>query len=298
MTLFVHMPRRRYEVSDAYIMALTFIIFFSVTKIVMYFFKKNQHHNSNQETKIHNPRGGTKEIKISDDNELSSAILSCIANDESYIVKNQQIKNLIFHLAKEKLTQESLMITPNMIRFLAVNLISKDQTLMVKIGNVVVSSNNRVRLLTRFWGTAMIALVGAVFSGLPYAVFMGLVYFDLTTNCGYDCSAYFEHLPKDVPVAIYAEQSAGNLIIAGNNDDRQVEIYIPSSDKGIHTNIGEKSVTRKYYRSRKKAKEVQFSEFKKTDPVLSMFDNLVEPETPQKPCAADDVPNVLKNIDL
>jgi hypothetical protein len=29
-----------------------------------------------------------------------------------------------------------------------------------------------------------------------------------------------------------------------------------------------------------------------------MFDNLVEPETPQKPCAADDVPNVLKNIDL
>jgi hypothetical protein len=36
-----------------------------------------------------------------------------------------------------------------MIRFLALKLISEDQTLIVKIGNVVFSSSNRVRLLTR-----------------------------------------------------------------------------------------------------------------------------------------------------
>jgi hypothetical protein len=290
------MPKRRYEISEAYIMALTFIIFFSVSKIVIYFLEKNQHNNNNKETKIHNPRGGAKELKLSDDNELSSVILSCIANDESYIVKNEQIKNLIYHLAKEKLKNESLVITPNMIRFLALNLLSKDQTLIVKIGNVVVSSNNRVRLLTRFLGTAVIGFVGGLIASAPYAIFMAVVYFDQTTNCGYDCDAYFEHLPKEVPVNIYAEQSAGNLIIAENNDARQVEIYIPSGEKVIYTNICKKpvtSVTRNYKPSRKKAKEVKFSEFQKTDPVLSQFKDLVEPQIPQKPCLASDVHDVL-----
>ena len=147
MTLFVSMPGRRYEISDAYVMALTFIIIFSVTKIVKEVMKKRV---NAKEIKIQNPRGGgDTEIQLSDDNELAFTILSCIADNEQYLVKSTKIKKLIFSLVKAKIKNESLVLTPNMIRFLALKLISEDQTLIVKIGNVVVSSSNRVRLLTR-----------------------------------------------------------------------------------------------------------------------------------------------------
>jgi hypothetical protein len=239
------------------------------------------------------PRGGTNELKLSDDNELSFAILSCIADNEQYLVKNTKIKNLIFSLVKEKLKNESLVLTPNMIRVLALKLINEDQTLIVKIGNVILSSTNRVRLLTRLSGTAVIALLGGIFSLFPYAIVMVLIYFDQTENCGFNCNAYFKYLSKDLPVAIYAEESVGHLVIAENNNARQVEIYIPSKspDKVIHTTTGERLVTKSYKPARKKAKEVTFSEFKKNDPVLSQFKDLLEPDIPQKSCPINDIDN-------
>jgi hypothetical protein len=294
MTLLVKMPGRSYEISDAYVMALTFIIIFAVTKIVKQVIEKkiNKH---NKKIEMHNPRGGSTEIKFSDDNELAFTILSCIADNEKYLVKSPNIKKFIFSLVKKKLKNESLVLTPNMIRFLALKLISEDQTLIVKIGNVVFSSRNRVRLLTRLAGTAAIAVLGAVFSILPYAILMIVMYFESTRNCGYDCAAYFQHLPNEVPLQIYAEQSAGHLIIAQNNDAHQVQIYTPSKlpDQVVHTNTGQKVVRKSYEPSRQKAKEIKFDEFKKTDPVLSAFKKLVEPEIPQKSCLSKDVHDIL-----
>mgnify|MGYP000597631303 CR=1 FL=1 len=101
--IIISMPRRSYEISNACLIAVTFIIMFSITKIVMQVREKYQHKNSKKEIKIHNPRGGSNEIKFSDDNELSFAILSCIGNNENYLVKSAQIKKLIFSLVKEKL---------------------------------------------------------------------------------------------------------------------------------------------------------------------------------------------------
>jgi hypothetical protein len=148
-----------------------------------------------------------------------------------------------------------------MIRFLALKLISEDKTLIVKIGNVVFSSSNRVRLLTRLSGSPVLGLLGAVFSIFPYAIFMALIYFSLTENCEYDCDAYFQHLSKEVPVEIYAQQSSGHLVISENNDARQVSIYLPSKsqDEIIHINNRQALVTRSYKPSRKKAKKVTFS---------------------------------------
>jgi hypothetical protein len=192
-------------------MSLTFIIIFGVTKIVKQVIEKNKKSNNNTQIKMRNPCGGSTELKLSDDNELSLTILSCISNNEQYLVKITKIKQLIFSLVKTKFEKESLVITPNMFRFLALKLIRQDQTLIVKIGNVLVSSSNQVRLLTRLTGIAVIAFLGAVFSMLPYAIFMAIIYFDGTQNCGYKCDDYFQHLPKEVPVKIFAEQSAGHL---------------------------------------------------------------------------------------
>ena len=107
-----------------------------------------------------------------------------------------------------------------MLRFLALKVINNDQTLIVKIGNIIVSSNSRARLFARVSGSAIIGFVGALFSIFPYAVLMMVIHFNTTENCGYKCSDYFEQLLEKGPVEIYGKKSTGYLAIAGSDDAR------------------------------------------------------------------------------
>ena len=182
-----------------------------------------------------------------------------------------------------------------MLRFLALYLINNDRTLILKTGNIVASSNNRGRFVTRVSGAAILGFVGALFSSLPYAILMLIFYFDTMENFGYKCSNAFERLPKERPGEIYSKESTGHLFIAGNDDARQIEIYVPSkaaNEVTISSN-GELKTTKTYTKVRKKAKQVNFSDFKKTDPVLSRFKDLEEPEIPQKNCPINDVHDVI-----
>ena len=124
---------------------------------------------------------------------------------------------------------------------------------------------------------------------------MVLIFFEGTQNCGYNCDAHFQHLPQEAPVTIYAEKSAGHLTITDNNEARQVEIYNSDKlpDEVSSTNTGQKIVKKSYKPSRKKAKEVKFSEFIKTDPVLSQFKDLPEPDVPPKSCLINDVHDII-----
>jgi hypothetical protein len=295
MTLFIRTPKRVLEINDAYIMALSFLIFVAVGKIVKAVVEKQKRRNT-KNVNMANPRGGNLNLglEFSDDTELAHSILACIADNERYLVKDPEITKIVFALVKAKIKKESLVLTPNMVRFLALKLINNDQTLIVKIGNIVTSSNNRVRLFARVCGAAIIGFVGTLFSILPYAVLMLIIYFDTTENCGYKCSDYFEQLPKAGPVEIYGKESTGHLFIAGNDDARQIELYIPSkaSDEVTISSNGELKTTKTYTKVRKKAKQVNFSNFKQTDPVLSSFKDLKEPEIPQKNCPINDVHDV------
>lgn len=296
MTLFVTFSRRRYEISDLYLIALTFYIFFMIGKIVREVIEKQKQKRENSKyINMPNPKGGSLGIELSDNNELALTILSCIADNENYLVKNKELIKIVFGLVHEKIKNEYLVFTPNIMRFLALKLINNNQSVIVKIGNIVVSSNNRVRISARVLGTAVIALVGGLFAAFLYAIFMALIYFDATENCGYKCSDYFEHLPKEGPVRIHVEKPTGNLVIVGNDDARQVEIYTPLkvSDEIILSDNVKTTITKSYSKSQKKAKEVKFSDFKKTDPVLATFDNLEEPAVHQKPCLTYDPHDVI-----
>lgn len=295
MTLFITTPKRTLEINDAYIMALSFLIFFAVGKIVKAVVEKQKRKNT-KNVNMANPRGGNINIKLefSDDTDLAHTILECIADNERYLVKAPEIIEIVFALVKAKIKKESLVLTPNMIRFLALKLINNDQTLIVKIGNIVASSNNRARLFARVSGAAVIGFVGALFSLLPYAVLVLIIYFETTQNCGYECSDYFEQLSKEGPIEIYGKESSGHLFIARNDDAQQIEIYIPSkaAEEVTISSNGELKTTKTYTKVRKKAKRVNFSDFKKTDPVLSSFKDLEEPEIPQKNCPINDVHDV------
>jgi len=194
-----------------------------------------------------NPRGGSIGLEFPDDTELAYTILTCIANNERYLVKNPEIIKLFFGLVKAKIKNESLVLIPNMMRFFALRLVNNDQTLIVQIGNILASSNNRARLFARVSGSVLIGFVGFLFSVLPYAVLMLVFYFEGIANCGYKCSDYFEQLSKKGPVEIYGEESTSHLVIAENDDARQIEVYIPSKAKAITSSDGKK--TKSYTKS-------------------------------------------------
>ena len=297
MTLFIRMPRRQYEISDLYIMALSFCIFFAVGKIVKSVVEKQQRQREkSKHIQMPNPKGGAIGFQVSDDTELGGLILSCIADNEAYLVKDERIIKVIFSLVKAKIKDESLVLTPNTIRFLALRLLNTDSSLIAKIGNVVVSSDNRVRLLTRVAASAGIGVISALLSSFAYGMLIMILCFDSTHNCGYRCDDYFEHLPKDQSVRVFAEKPTGQLVIAGNDDPRQVEIYIPSKTLNEVTisSTGKAKVTKTYKKCRKKAKVVNFSDFKEKDEVLSSFDGLEEPFVPQNVCPINDAHDLLK----
>ena len=81
-----------------------------------------------------NPRGGNIGLGFSDNTELAHTILTCIADNERYLVKDPEIIKMVFDLVKAKIKNESLVLTPNMLRFLALKLINNDQPFIVKIG--------------------------------------------------------------------------------------------------------------------------------------------------------------------
>ena len=294
MTLFIRTQKRLLEISDAYVMALSFLIFFAVGKIFQAVVEKQKRKKTGN-VNMSNPRGGTIGVEFSDDTELANIILTCIADNERYLLKDPELIKVVFNLVKAKIKNESLSLTPNMLRFLALKLINNDQTLIVKIGNIIVSSNNRARLFARVSGAAVIGFVGALFSIFPYAVLMMVLYFNTTENCGYKCPDYFETLPKEGPVEIYKKESTGHVFIVGNDDAKQIEIYTPSksADEVTVRSNGVVEKTTTYTKVRKKAKQVNFSDFKNTDPVLSSFKDLEEPKIPQKNCPINDVHDII-----
>jgi len=118
-----------------------------------------------------------------------------------------------------------------------------------------------------------------------------ITFYSQTEHCGYKCSDYFQQLPKEGSAKVYSEEPRGQLVIAGNDDARQLEIYNPApvgKEGEIQVTVtGETKPTktyRSYRKAPKKAKQVNFSDFKRTDPVLSSFDKLDEPYVPQNEC--------------
>jgi hypothetical protein len=78
-----------------------------------------------------------------------------------------------------------------------------------------------------------------------------------------------------------------------NKDVIDVEIEARVPDLCIERKL-EKQPQTTFERSRKKAKEVKFSDFRRTDPVLSQYQNLEEEYVPQNPCPIKELATDIK----
>ena len=115
-----------------------------------------------------------------------------------------------------------------------------------------------------------------------YSVFIILLSFFTSTEV-IDCEKYVQELPavSNQPFEICAEKQSGNLIISDNTN---IELYIPQESETIiiDRKTNQKAIQRIYKKAKKQAKQVKFSDFRKTDPVLSKFKDrdLEEPVVP------------------
>lgn len=233
---------------------------------------------------------------MSDDTELAKRILSCISDNQRYIVKDPRIIKIVFNLVKARVKQESLILTPNMMRFLALKLFNSDQTLIIKFGNIISYPDNPIRLLIRLGGTFIIGITASLTLSISYGLLLMFIYYDNTENCAYSCSKYFEQLSPEGPIHIYDKKSTGHVVIGSNDDARQIAIYTPSTDATevvISSNGSLKTTKQSYKQVRTKAKQVNFSDFRKTDPVLSSFSDLDEPQIPQKNCQINEIHEII-----
>jgi len=77
MALFITTPKQRLIIHEGYIVALAFLIYFAVGRIVKAVIKDLNKKNES----IANPRGGDLDIRLNDDTELTNIILTCISDN-------------------------------------------------------------------------------------------------------------------------------------------------------------------------------------------------------------------------
>jgi hypothetical protein len=223
--------------------------------------------------------------------ETANLIVSSIKDEISYIVKDRKLTKSIYRLAKENFKFQSLIITPNLPRFLVLKLASENNTMVVRFQNFLLLSDSPVRLLIRGGSALTVGIITALTSVLPFAVLVLFVTFSQTENCGFQCEKYFQEIrPQDNgALMVYAPQSTGSLIITSKNSAQRVEISIPDQAEVRPNPIikkveGKTTISRKYKKVEAKAKMVTFSQFKEKDPVLKALGEIEEPNIPTKSC--------------
>ena len=300
MVFYVKTPKRELWINEIYLMLSAFLISYLVTEIVKKVVIKRRKSKQNKQKnniKIPNPRGGGMDdmldkfsrfkFQVTDDKELAYTILACIADAHRYILKDEYLTKVIFSLVQAIVKDQSIILSPNMLRFLALHLLrNKDNNLQITFGNIFMESMNRGRILLRIVGSLVMGATASLFTTFYYSLMTTIIYFELTQNIGFRCSQYFEQLPAPAN-HVLLEGKKPRILVADTKSGNELTVYSPKSSrrtKEVHVVTKNELVTeRRYKRHRRQPNEIRFIDFQKSDPVLARFrdQDLDEPYVPQ-----------------
>lgn len=282
-----------YEISDIYVMVTAFLVSywsaFLIRDVIRNYGKKNQ--VSKRTIQIPNPKGGgwLKEVEniIEENNEVCQAIIFCIENNKTYRVLDERVLNLVIKAAYGKLAgNDVLIISQNLIRLFARVSYNSDPSLLVKIGQLIVSTPNKSLFVYRTVSAMIVGVMAQLTGLMGYGVLFLAILFNETSYV--PCNKYFEELPASSKIIdVVAERDTDKVLIISDNT-REVAVYVPNPHASS-AKIIKDEITNTYKREqtlkkvRKKTKLVKFEDFKRRDPVLSRFGDIVEPEEKQRP---------------
>ena len=239
MTLFLTSGTTRYEIHDVYVGAVGLIIGLIVGRIarnVIIRLCEKRKLNPNDATLV---RGGDSELILTmsnqqDENveftlldehdsrsgdfitegELANAILVCIKNDKSYFIKNTQLRQLLFILVKAKLKKTSIILSPQLVRFLAYKILMRNPTLREKARNFLLSKLDSVR--TMIWYTFLSLSVTS----------------DLAKNI-YQCDNFFGDIPVEGrTMNLISSSKTGHLVITDLDEEKDtINLMLPEKEQ-------------------------------------------------------------------
>lgn len=122
--------------------------------------------------------------------------LTCIADEENYLVKDPKIKQMIFGLVKEKLIDTSVVLTPVMMRYLSSRIINSNQSFFIQVENFIFIAESRLRLFIRTGESILIGALGGLIESIQYITIAIVMFYSATENCGHQFNNYFEQLLK------------------------------------------------------------------------------------------------------
>ena len=238
------------------------------------------------------------DLELYNDNDLGHIILSCIADEDRYLVRDPKLNELIFAPIRAKIRNESLIINPNLIRFIALRLIKPNTGIIARIGNLVISPHKTKTIVQTIIAVAL-GLTNSFLMSLPYIGLSMVLIITSTRNC-YPCERYFEKLtpgPQEEITRAYSNRPFGNIVVSNNDESHQVALYVPSSAAETKEDIigpNEVKRTMTYRKSRPKARRVTFEDFRRNDNELKAFNNLEEPTVKQTPCLSEIIEAILE----
>ena len=330
MTLFVQRHNRTFEISDAYVMAFSFCLFYVFGRILKQFIRRQilkeqkelqkkkqptrkfnfnkRREKSKIKVNFPNPDGGDDfPIEFNSNRAFADAILGCIADDSSMLVRDPDMKKFIFEMVKSYIQNEAIVLTPKLLRFLAWKYLmeTRNRHLILRVGDLIVATNHKAKLYARVGATAVIAIFTAFTKVLIGGVLATIIAYHVSEYCIYQCDAYFEPLQitsastinnqdqsiimlkEDRDIVVLNQPEASGQVIVSNNPEK-VEIHTPTKTETsiILREDGqvESKTTRKYSKSRKKARVINLSDIKKVDPLMSIYKEDEVPLIEQKEC--------------
>lgn len=294
MTLFVRTKNALYEVDDFYVMTLIFIASYLLTtcgkkifqKIVSYKKKRKIIADKIKVDKTR-PRGG-QGIDLDSINwrELEVIVEECLEEDKTYLLLNEKFKEVIKFIFKVKY-QSDVVLTPALTRTIVRYFLRDTKPGMIKVSEIMVVFSNVKHFIIQATG----AIIAGGITGLGVGLLKGtaltaLIMTYTLTRTEINCERYFKEIPADrtgKEITVLLPEKKNNLIIS--NEFEKIARYVPSpnDDKIIDVKPGVKEKVQQYKKVKKPAKKVTFDEFRKKDPILSLYgDNLPEPVKQKK----------------
>ena len=190
--------------------------------------------------------------------QLDNIILHYITKEKNFLVKNEKIKILVFILVKQNFNNQPWILSPNLLYFLALNLIKTDKSLIAKFNRKfpILSKKLRISFLT---------------CGYVAIYYLGI---------GYPHGSYYK-MPIE-PIGIWTECRT-NLITKVIRKVDQTELYTSSLERSdileskMKLSIDSRKSkidlmkNRQYRKSQLKSRIVRFDDFRKKDSVLKYW---------------------------
>ena len=113
-----------------------------------------------------------------------------------YELTDLNLRNLILAIAKETLKKNSLVISDNLLRVMAVSARNQDMGVLLAHSNRVIWFNSYYQMLSRIFVTALAGIGSAIYLSITWGLLLMLGGYLINDPLEAACNVYFRAVPE------------------------------------------------------------------------------------------------------